>query len=58
MSGTATDLTAFVTPVTDALTSTAALLAYGTLAALGISIGVAVKMGPRLWRFVWKFIPG
>ncbi len=51
------DLTAFVTPVTDTLTSSAAFLAYGSIAAAGVLIGVGVKMGPKLFRYLWKFIP-
>lgn len=52
------DLTSFVTPVTDTLTSTAAFAAYGGIAAAGVLIGTGVKMGPRLWQYLWKFIPG
>lgn len=51
------DLSALVTPITDNLTSSTAFVAYGTIAALGVAIGTGVKMGPRLFRYLWKFIP-
>lgn len=56
MTATPVDLGALVTPITDSLTSGVALAAYGTVAALGIAIGTGVKMGPKLWNYVWKFI--
>jgi hypothetical protein len=48
-------------PITDqivgTMTSTAALLAYGAVALVGVGIGTVVKAGPKLFRFLWKFIP-
>lgn len=54
----AIDLTDFTNPVTDTLTSSAAFTAYGAIALAGVAIGTGVKMGPRLFRYLWKFIPG
>jgi hypothetical protein len=57
MAATPADFSSITDAVTGTLTSTAALAAYGTLAAVGVAIGTVVKAGPKLFRFVWKFIP-
>lgn len=57
MAGTPVDLGALVTPITDSLTSATAFTAYGTIAAVGVAIGTGVKMGPKLFRYIWKYIP-
>lgn len=43
--------------VTGALTSQTALGAYAGVLAGGVVIGVAVKLGPRLFRHFWKYVP-
>lgn len=58
MAATPADFSSVTDAVTGTLTSTGALTAYGALAGLGVAIGTVVKMGPKLWRFAWKFIPG
>jgi hypothetical protein len=57
MSAPTLDLSSFVTPVTDTLTSSAAFTAYGAIAGAGVLIGTGIKMGPKLFRYLWKFIP-
>lgn len=56
MAATPFDPADVLTPITDTLTSGPALLAYGSVAALGVAIGTGVKLGPRLWSYAWKFI--
>jgi hypothetical protein len=47
---------AVIDAVEGALTSDEALSVYAALMVLGVLIGVAVKMAPKLFRFVWKFV--
>jgi hypothetical protein len=58
MAATPADFSSLTDAITGTLTSTAALAAYGAVALVGVGIGTVVKAGPKLFRFVWKFIPG
>jgi len=57
MTATPADFSSLSDQITGTMTSTAALAAYGAIAAVGVAIGTVVKAGPKLFRFIWKFIP-
>jgi phosphohistidine swiveling domain-containing protein len=58
MAATPADFTPVTDQITGVLTSTGALVAYAAVLPVAIGIGTVVKTAPKLWRFVWKFIPG
>jgi hypothetical protein len=44
-------------PIVETVTSTAAVAAYVTVMICGVSVGVIVKMWPRVFNHVDKFLP-
>jgi hypothetical protein len=51
------DFSSMLDPVVAVFTSAAAVHAYTVMAGVGVAIGSVVTLGPRLWRFVWRFLP-
>jgi hypothetical protein len=52
------DFSSITDQIVGTMTSTSALVAYGVVAASGVAIGTVVKAAPKLFKFLWKFIPG
>jgi hypothetical protein len=51
------DFSTITDAITGTLTSSTAVAAYESVLTVGLAIGVVIKLGPMLFRYVWRFLP-